>query len=127
MRRVIIAAAALAALTTAALADFVTFDKAKFDAQVNSKTVVVLHTHESWCPVCRVQANALTKLQKDPKFSKVVMFRANPGADRAALEPLKAATRSLIVVYAGGKESGRLNSDTDDASIRMVIEMAAGE
>ncbi len=53
------------------------------------------------------------------------MFRANPGTDRAALEQLKATTRSMIIVYAGGKEAGRLNSITDQASIRLVIEMAS--
>lgn len=72
-----------------------------------------------------MQANVLEGLQKDPKFSKVVMFRANPGTDRAALEQLKATSRSMIIVYAGGKEAGRLNSITDQASIRLVIEMAS--
>jgi len=55
------------------------------------------------------------------------MFRANPGTDRVALEHLKAPTRSIIIVYAGGKEAGRLNSITDQASIRLVIEMAVDE
>ena len=74
-----------------------------------------------------MQANVLEGLQKDPQLSKVTMFRAHPGTDRAALEPLKATMRSLIIVFAGGKEVARLNSITDEASIRLVVEMAAGE
>ncbi|MGE0340068.1 MAG: hypothetical protein AB7O79_09335 [Xanthobacteraceae bacterium] len=48
MRRLVIALAALAAFSSAALADFVTFDKAKFEALVKSNAPVVVHTHESW-------------------------------------------------------------------------------
>lgn len=74
-----------------------------------------------------MQANVLEGLQKDPKLSKVTMFRAHPVTDRAALEPIKATVRSLIIVYAGGKEIGRLHSITDPESIRLIVEMAAEE
>mgnify|MGYP000846223209 CR=1 FL=1 len=46
MRRILLAAAVLAAFTSASLADFLAFDKAKFDALVKSNAVVVVHTHE---------------------------------------------------------------------------------
>lgn len=124
MRRIIFAAMTLVALTTASLADFAAFDKAKFDALVKSNGVVVVHTHEWWCPTCRTQANVLEGLQKDSKFSKVTMFRANPGTHRDALEPMKAATRSIVIVFAGGKEIGRLNWITDAAQIRALLEQA---
>ena len=52
------------------------------------------------------------------------MFRANPGSDRNTLEPMKAASRSIIIVFAGGKEIGRLNWITDAAQIRALIEQA---
>jgi thioredoxin 1 len=124
MRRIIFAAMALVALTTASLADFATFDKAKFDALVKSNATVVVHTHEWWCPTCRTQSNVLEGLQKDSKFSKVTMLRASPGTHRDALEPMKAATRSIIIVFAGGKEIGRLNWITDAAQIRALLEQA---
>ncbi len=127
MRRLVIALATLAAFSGAALADFLPFDQAKFEALVKSNAPVVVHTHESWCPVCRVQSDILERLQKDPKLSKVTMFRAHPANDRKALEPLKVTSRSIILVFAGGKEVGRLNWITDEASIRLVIEMAAEE
>jgi len=72
-----------------------------------------------------VQANVLEGLQKESKFSKVTMLRASPGGDRAALEPMKAASRSVILVFARGKEIGRLNSITDAAQIRALVEQAA--
>jgi thioredoxin 1 len=124
MRRLIFALVALAAAGGAALADFVTFDRGKFETLVQSKAPVLVHTHEWWCTTCRAQANVLEGLQKDPKFTKVTMFRASSGTDRATLEPMKVTSRSIIVVFAGGKEIGRLNWITDAAQIRALLEQA---
>lgn len=55
------------------------------------------------------------------------MFRASPGTDRATLELMKAASRSIILVFAGGKEIGRLNWITDAAQIRALVERAVTE
>lgn len=50
MRRLLCAFLALAAISfsTFANAEFVTFDKGKFEALVQSKAPVVLHAHEWW-------------------------------------------------------------------------------
>jgi len=50
MHRIIAAAIAFVAITfsTFANAEFVTFDKAKFEALLQSKAPVVVHTHEWW-------------------------------------------------------------------------------
>lgn len=125
MSRFLKALIAVMISATPALADFVIFNQDRFEAAVASKGLVVVHTHESWCPVCRVQAQVLENLQKDPSFSKLVVFRAHPATDRVALEKLKAPARSIIVLFANGKESGRLNSVTDADSIRLLLETAS--
>lgn len=129
MRRILTGFLALAAVaySTFAAAEFTTFEKAKFEALVKSNAPVVLHTHEWWCPTCRVQANVLEGLQKEAGFSKVRMFRASPGGDRDALAPLKVTSRSIIVVFAGGKEIGRLDWVTDAAQIRALVEKASAQ
>lgn len=127
MRRLLIAISLLAISGTAALAQFASFDKAKFETLLVSNAPVVVHTHEWWCPTCRVQANVLEGLQKDPKFAKVVMLRASPGGDREALAPLNVTSRSVVVVFARGKEIGRLNWVTDEAQIRTLVERAAAQ
>lgn len=113
--------------STPAFADFVTFEKTKFEDLVKSNAPVVVHTHEWWCPTCRVQANVLEQLQKDAKFGKVTMFRASAGTDRDALAPYKVAGRSIILVFAGGKQIGRLDWVTDAAQIRALVEQAAAQ
>jgi thioredoxin 1 len=127
MRRLLIALLALAATGTAAFADFAAFEKSKFETLLKSNAPVVVHTHEWWCSTCRAQANVLEELQKDPKFSKVTMVRASAGGNRDVLEPMKVTTRSVILVFAGGKEIGRLNWVTDEAQIRTLLEQAVAQ
>jgi len=86
-----------------------------------------VHTHEWWCSTCRAQANVLEELQKDSKLTKVTMLRASAGSDREVLEPMKVTSRSIIIVFAGGKEIGRLNWVTDEKQIRALIEQAAAQ
>lgn len=127
MRRILIALCALAISSSFALAEFAAFEKTKFEALVKSNAPVVLHTHEWWCSTCRAQATILEGLQKDPKFSKVTMLRASSSDQNVSREPLKATSRSIIIVFAGGKEIGRLNWITDAAQIRALIEQAAAQ
>lgn len=129
MRRIIAIFLALAAASysTMAAAEFVTFEKANFEALVKSKAPVVVHTHEWWCSTCRAQAKVLEELQKDPKLANVRMLRASAGSDRDTLAPMKVTTRSIIVVFAGGKEIGRLDWVTDAAQIRALVEKASAQ
>lgn len=129
MRRLLTALAALIAISysTFASAEFVTFEKTKFEALIKSNAPVVVHTHEWWCSTCRAQAKVLEELQKDPKFSKVTMLRASTSSDSAVLAPMKVTSRSIILVFAGGKEIGRLDWVTDAAQIRALVEKAAAQ
>jgi thioredoxin 1 len=127
MRRLLVALFAFAVSTTFAVAEFVTFEKTKFETLVKSNAPVVLHTHEWWCSTCRAQANVLENLQKNPKFSKVTMLRASVSGDSATLAPMKVTSRSIIVVFAGGKEIGRLDWVTDAAQIQALIERATAQ
>lgn len=126
MRRFIAAFIALAAIgySTFAAAEFAAFEKTKFEALVKSNAPIVVHTHEWWCSTCRAQANVLEGLQKDPKFSKVVMLRASVSGDRETLALYKVTSRSIILVFAGGKQIGRLDWITDAAQIRALLEQA---
>lgn len=129
MRRFLTAFFALAAIgySTFAAAEFVTFEKSKFETLVKSNATVVLHTHEWWCSTCRAQAKVLEELQKDAKFAKVTMLRASASSDRETLAPMKVTSRSIILVFASGKEIGRLDWVTDAAQIRALIEQAAAQ
>lgn len=48
MRKLCMTLAALLAFTTVSFAEFITFEKSKFEALVKSNAPVVVHTHEWW-------------------------------------------------------------------------------
>jgi len=129
MRRFLLACFALVAVAYSSLAaaEFATFDKSKFETLVKSNAPVLVHTHEWWCSTCRAQAKVLEELQKDTKLSKVTMLRASASSDSATLAPMKVTSRSIILVFAGGKEIGRLDWVTDAAQIRALVERAAAQ
>lgn len=129
MKKSIIALLALIATGyfSAAFADFATLDKARFTTLVQSNAPVVVHTHEWWCSTCRAQATVLERLQKEPKYAKVTMFRASHSANRETLAPLKVTSRSVILVFAGGKQIGRLDWITDEAQIRALLDQAISQ
>jgi len=52
------------------------------------------------------------------------MLRANASDEREYLAQMKATSRSIIIVFAAGKEIGRLNWITDAAQIRALLEQA---
>jgi len=129
MRRVLVACFALVGVvySSFAAAEFATFDKSKFETLVKSNAPVLVHTHEWWCSTCRAQAKVLEELQKDTKLSKVTMLRASASSDSATLAPMKVTSRSIILVFSGGKEIGRLDWVTDAAQIRALVERAAAQ
>lgn len=129
MRRFLAAFIMLATIgySTFAAAEFAAFEKSKFETLVKSNASVVVHTHEWWCSTCRAQAKVLEDLQKDAKFAKVTMLRASSSGNSDVLGPMKVTSRSIIVVFAGGKEIGRLDWVTDAAQIRALIEKAAAQ
>ena len=129
MRRFLLACFALVAVAYSSLAaaEFATFDKSKFETLVKSNAPVLVHTHEWWCSTCRAQAKVLEELQKDTKLSKVTMLRASASSDSATLAPMKVTSRSIILVFVGGKEIGRLDWVTDAAQIRALVERAAAQ
>ncbi|MBX3514552.1 MAG: hypothetical protein KF826_12075 [Xanthobacteraceae bacterium] len=57
----------------------------------------------------------------------MTLFRASASDEREFLSSIKVTSRSVIVVYAGGKEIGRLNWITDAAQIRALLEQAVAQ
>jgi hypothetical protein len=55
------------------------------------------------------------------------MLRASSSDDRETLSQYKVTGRSIILVFAGGKQIGRLDWVTDAAQIRTLVEKAVIE
>ena len=124
MRHLVFALIGFFALATPSIAGEVAvpYDKTKFDALVRSGVPVLLHTHTWWCPTCRRQASILDDLFKNPAYDKITTVRADFDKNRNDLSAFKVTTRSVILVFKGGKEVSRLSWETDQAKIQTLVE-----
>ncbi|MGD9659324.1 MAG: thioredoxin family protein, partial [Methylocystis sp.] len=57
------------------------------------------------------------RVEADPKFADVVMFRVDFDSQKGALRRLKANRQSTIIVFKGDKEVGRSVGATDPGAL----------
>jgi thiol-disulfide isomerase/thioredoxin len=92
-------------------------------AQAAGKSIIV-HVYAPWCPTCRAQEPAVQRVEADPKYADVAMFRVDFDSQKSALRTLKANRQSTIIVFKGDKEVGRSVGATDPAAISALLSKA---
>jgi thioredoxin 1 len=126
MRRLLLSAFTFLALASTALAfsGFASYDKAKFNALVQSGAPVIAHVHATWCSTCKRQETILNDMLKDPRYAKVQAVRVDYDKDKEFENAHDVANRATILVFKDGKEVSRLVFDTDPARIKRAIDAA---
>ncbi|PWB91363.1 thiol reductase thioredoxin [Methylocystis sp. MitZ-2018] len=92
-------------------------------AQTAGKSIIV-HVYAPWCPTCRAQEPAVRRVEADPKYADVAMFRVDFDGQKSALRTLKANRQSTIIVFKGDKEVGRSVGVTDPGEISALLSKA---
>ena len=92
-------------------------------AQTAGKSIIV-HVYAPWCPTCRAQEPAVQRVEADPKYADVAMFRVDFDSQKSALRTLKANRQSTIIVFKGDKEVGRSVGVTDPGEISALLSKA---
>lgn len=124
-RRILfIALALLAVPQIVAAAQTEAFSKEAFSAAQKAGKSVIVHVYAPWCPTCRAQEPIVRRVEADPKFADVAMFRVDFDSQKDAVRELKATTQSTIIVFKGGKEVDRLVGETDAAAIGALLAKA---
>ena len=85
---------------------------------------ILVEIHASWCPVCKKQAPILSDLEKTPKFDDLVVIHVDFDAQKDAVRKLGAQMQSTLIVFKGGKETGRSVGDTNPDSIAALLDKA---
>jgi thioredoxin 1 len=83
-----------------------------------------VHVFAPWCPTCRAQEPTVRRVEADPKFADVVMFRVDFDSQKSALRTLKANRQSTIIIFKGDKEVGRSVGVTDPGAISALLAKA---
>jgi thioredoxin 1 len=114
-------ASALLASFALAVAAEQNFTPQAFDAAQKAGKSIIVHVYAPWCPTCRAQEPTVRRVEADPKFADVVMFRVDFDSQKSALRTLRANRQSTIIVFKGDKEVGRSVGVTDPAAISALL------
>lgn len=130
-RRTVLAVSGLAltaGLFTAVAAlppGFGDYTKEKFDAALKGQKPVLVHVHADWCPVCVRQERAFKELSESADFKKFTAIQVNFDMDMDFRKAHNVNNQSLILVFKGGKEAGRIGGVTETAKIAEFLAKSA--
>jgi thioredoxin 1 len=95
-----------------------------FEAAMAAGKPILVEIHASWCPVCKKQAPILSDLEKAPKFDDLVVLHVDFDAQKDAVRKFGAQMQSTLIVFKGGRETGRSVGDTNPDSIAALLDKA---
>jgi thioredoxin 1 len=100
------------------------FDDATFERVMVEKSPTVIIVAADWCPVCKAQEATLGKLQKDKRFSRVVVLRVDFDGQADVAKTFSAGSQSTIIAFHKGKEVGRWTGETNPERIEKMVKRA---
>ena len=89
-------------------------------ARQKAGEAVALHFHADWCPTCRAQEKVFNGWKGDAAVPGTLLV-VNFDKERELKRQLGVRSQSTVIVYKGGKETGRLAGETDPAPLRAVL------
>ena len=95
-----------------------------FDSALAAGKPILVEIHASWCPVCKKQAPILSDLEKNQEFDDLVVIHVDFDAQKDAVRRFGAQMQSTLIVFKGGKETGRSVGDTNPDSIATLLDKA---
>jgi thioredoxin 1 len=122
-RRFLLSAAlALAAAVPAQAAEKLSYTPEAFAAAQSAGKPILVEIFAPWCPTCKAQGPILEKLEGEPKFKDLHVFRVDFDSQKDAVKSFKATTQSTLIVFKGAKETGRSVGDTNASSIAALLD-----
>lgn len=117
--------AALAITSTAQAATETPFTQAAFAAAQAKGQPILVDIKASWCPTCARQAPIINGLLDTPEFKDYARFAVDFDSQKNVVRGFKATTQSTLIVYRGRAEQGRSTGDTNEASIKALLQRAS--
>ncbi len=114
--------AAMFALAPALAAQRAAYTPGAFEAAQKAGKPILVEIHAAWCPTCKAQAPVIAKLEGEPRFAGLAVFRVDFDTQKDALKKFDAQKQSTLIVFKGARETGRLVGATDPLSIEELLE-----
>ena len=91
------------------------------EAQDAGKPILV-DVFAAWCSVCGAQSPILTQLTREPKYTDLVVLKADFNTQKDALKALNVQRQSTLIVFKGDEEVDRSVGDTSQLSIEGLLD-----
>jgi thioredoxin-like negative regulator of GroEL len=124
MRRLPIILAALVAIALnigAARATEAVFDQKAFAAAQQSGAPILVYVSATWCPTCAKQRPILDKLEADPAFHNLTVFKVDFDSQKDVVHAFGVRMQSTLIAFHGATEEARSTGDTNADSIRKLL------
>ncbi len=102
----------------------VAFTRAGFESALSQGKPILVDISAPWCPTCRAQAPIIKKLSAQTTFKDLIIFHVDFDSQQDVVRSFGAQQQSTLIVFKGGKETGRSVGDTDPASIADLLTQA---
>lgn len=128
MRRFAMTASLIAALGAAPAwaATEIPYTAAAFQAAQTANEPIVVWVHATWCPTCAKQAPILSKLEAEPAYKNLKIFKVDFDSQKDVVRGFGVQMQSTLIAFHGAKEEARSTGQTDEAAIRAVVAKSAG-
>ena len=100
------------------------FTAATFEAAQKAGKSILVDIWASWCPTCKAQGPIIQGLQKDKRFTGLVVFRVDFDNQVDIVQSFGAQMQSTLITFKGTKEVGRSVGETDPAAIEALLTKA---
>ncbi|RUP00030.1 thioredoxin family protein [Hyphomicrobium sp.] len=100
------------------------FDEKSFAAAQAQGKPVLVDVSASWCPTCQAQKPIIDKVSADPRFKDLTIFEVDFDSRKDVLRKFDARVQSTLIVFKGGKETGRSVGSTSEQAIADLLDKA---
>jgi len=97
------------------------FSTAELSAIQQQGKPVAVHFHADWCSTCVGQARSLDTLKSDPQLLGMTVLVADYDKERDLRKSMKVRSQSVMVVFKGTQEVGRLAGKTGAGDIKSAL------
>ena len=100
------------------------YEQTVFDGLMARGQPVLVWIHADWCATCKAQGKVLPGLLRRPELADIRVLKVDFDSRKPLVREFRAFQQSTLIMFRGGRETGRSIGDTDPDSLRALLSKA---